>query len=51
MKGIQWTIPQYKRNETLPFVPTEKEIDALINGTAKKLSTVLQALKETGFRI
>jgi integrase len=51
MKGIQWTIPQYKRNETLPFVPTEKEIDTLINGTAKKLSTVLQALKETGFRI
>jgi integrase len=51
MKRIQWTIPQYKRNETLPFVPTEKEVDALINGTAKKLSTVLQALKETGFRI
>jgi hypothetical protein len=51
MKGIQWTIPQYKRNETLPFVPTEKEIDALINGTAKKMSTALQALKETGFRI
>jgi len=51
MKGFQWTIPQYKRDETLPFVPTEKEIDALINGTAKKMSTALQALKETGFRI
>ena len=51
MKAIQWTIPQYKPDETIPFVPTEKEIDALINGTAKKLSTALQALKETGFRI
>jgi integrase len=51
MKGIQWTIPQYRRDETLPFVPTEKEIDVLINGTAKKVSTALQALKETGFRI
>jgi len=51
MKGIQWTKPQYKREEALPFVPTEREIDALINGTAKKLSTALQALKETGFRI
>jgi len=51
MKGITWTKPNYQRNETLPFVPTEKEIDALINGTGKKVSTVLQALKETGFRI
>jgi integrase len=51
MKNIQWTIPKYRQNETLPFVPTEKEIDALINGTAKKLSTALHALKETGFRI
>jgi integrase len=51
MKGIEWTMPLYKHDETLPFVPTEKEIDTLINGTAKKLSTALQALKETGFRI
>jgi integrase len=43
------TAIQEKRNSTV--CPTEKEIDALINGTAKKLSTVLQALKETGFRI
>jgi len=51
MKSIQWTIPNYPKNETLPFVPTEKEIDALIDGTCKKISIVLQALKETGFRI
>jgi integrase len=51
MKGLTWEIPQYKRNETLPFVPTEKETDALISGTSKKVSITLQTLKETGFRI
>jgi len=49
--GIKWEIPYYKKNETIPFVPTEKEIDALIAGTSKKVSITLQALKETGFRI
>jgi len=51
MKSIQWTIPNYPKNETIPFVPTEIEIDALIDGTCKKISIVLQAIKETGFRI
>lgn len=51
MLGIKWEIPYYKKNETLPFVPTEKEIEALISGTSKKVSITLHALKETGFRI
>jgi integrase len=51
MKGIQWTKPRYRNNESIPFVPKEKEIDALIAGTSKKISITLQALKETGFRI
>jgi hypothetical protein len=38
MKGIQWNPPDYPKNETLPFVPTEKEIDALIDGTSMKVS-------------
>jgi hypothetical protein len=38
MLGIKWEIPYYRKNETLPFVPTEKEIDALISGTSKKVS-------------
>ena len=38
-----------ERNNT--FVPTEKEIDALIAGTSKKVSITIQALKETGYRI
>ena len=51
MANIKWEIPYYKKDETLPFVPTEKEIDALIAGTSKKVSITLQALKETGFRV
>jgi integrase/recombinase XerD len=51
MRRIQWEVPYYKKNETLPIVPTEKEIDALIAGTSRKVSVTLQALKETGFRI
>jgi integrase len=51
MKGLTWQPPQYRHHQTLPFVPTEKEVDALISGTGKKTSTALQALKETGFRI
>lgn len=51
MLGIKWEIPYYKKNETLPFIPTEKEIDALIAGTSTKVSITLHALKETGFRV
>jgi integrase/recombinase XerD len=51
MQGIKWDVPYYKKNEKLPFVPTEKEIDALIAGTSKKVSMTLQTLKETGFRV
>jgi integrase/recombinase XerD len=51
MKNIEWKAPFYKNNPSLPFVPTEKEVDALINGCTKKISTTLLALKETGFRI
>jgi integrase len=51
MQNIQWNAPFYDKNRTLPFVPTEKEIEALISGTSRKISTTLQALKETGFRI
>jgi len=51
MNNLKWKPPFYKHQPSIPFVPTEKEIDALINGTSKKISTTLQALKETGFRI
>jgi integrase len=50
-KKIQWTKPKYKAEEKLPFIPTETEIDQLIASCRKKLSTLLQLLKETGMRI
>lgn len=36
MLGLKWNAPYYKNDETLPFVPTEKEVDALISGCTKK---------------
>jgi len=42
--------PIYKAVKRLPFIPTEKEIDALITANGKKTSTFLQVLKETGAR-
>jgi len=51
----------YKKNKTTqpaslyapqtceyPFIPTETEIDQLIAGTSKRISTYLQLLKEKG---
>jgi integrase len=51
MRKIEWKPPFYRHKKSIPFVPTEKEIDALINGCKKKVATSLLALKETGFRI
>ncbi|MGA3288900.1 MAG: tyrosine-type recombinase/integrase [Candidatus Bathyarchaeia archaeon] len=51
MLSIKWQPPFYYNNRTLPFVPTEKEVDALISGCSKKIATSLLAMKETGFRI
>jgi integrase len=50
-KGIQWKIPIYKKEETLPFIPLETEIDQLTAACGKRLATILQILKETGVRI
>jgi integrase/recombinase XerD len=37
-------------NTKVPFIPTEKELDALIAGTGRKISIFLQTLKETAMR-
>ena len=50
MDGKTRTPPIYKRVRKLPFLPTEMEIDALIAGCSKRVSTFLQLLKETGMR-
>jgi len=48
---ISWTPPKCEIIRKLPFIPLEKDIDELIASCGKKLSTVLQLLKETGMRI
>ena len=48
--GISWERPRYKREESLPWIPTEKEIDQLIAGLSKRYAAYLQLLKETGMR-
>ncbi|MFB0502000.1 MAG: tyrosine-type recombinase/integrase [Candidatus Bathyarchaeia archaeon] len=49
--GIAWSPPSYKPQTKLPFIPLESEIDALIASADKRLSTILQLLKETAMRI
>ncbi|KPV65276.1 MAG: site-specific tyrosine recombinase XerC [Candidatus Bathyarchaeota archaeon BA1] len=48
--GITWKPPKYQYERTLPFIPTEKEIDQLIASCGKKTAAFLQLLKETGMR-
>jgi integrase len=48
MEGHSWKRPRYRQTKTLPFIPTEEELDQLINGSGKKLGTFLQGLKDTG---
>jgi len=49
--GVEWNPPKYKPQKTLPFIPTELELDLLISNTSKNVSAALQLLKETGARI
>jgi len=49
-KGIVFEKPRYRKIESLPFIPLESEIDALVAGTGKKTAALLQLLKETGMR-
>jgi type 1 fimbriae regulatory protein FimB/type 1 fimbriae regulatory protein FimE len=49
-KGIPFDKPRYKSAETLPFIPTETEVDQLVGGLGKKSAAFLQLLKETGVR-
>ena len=48
--GKSWTKPKCVVTEKFPFIPTEKEIDALIAGSGKKNAAFLQTLKETAMR-
>lgn len=49
--GKTWNEPKYKRESTVPYIPTEQELDAIINSGSPKTATFLQFLKETGARM
>jgi integrase len=46
--GLTWERPKYKKPQSLPFIPTEAELDQLIAASGKQLGTFLQGLKDTG---
>ena len=48
--GLEWDKPRYRKVQKLPFIPLEREIDDLIAGCSKQISTFLQIAKETGAR-
>jgi len=49
MEGMKWERPIYKKSDRqIPFIPTEAELDQLINGSGKRIGTFLQGLKDTG---
>jgi len=48
MQGLTWKPPRYRRLETIPFIPSEAELNQLIGACGKSLGTFLQGLKETG---
>ena len=51
LNGIRWNPPKYEVNRKLPFIPLERETDELVACCGKKMSAILQLLKETGMRI
>jgi integrase len=50
IQHLSWEKPRCHVTRKFPFIPTEQELDALIAGCGKKLSTFLQLLKETAMR-
>jgi integrase len=49
--GKTWNRPHWKQQAPPPFIPTEEELDTLINAGRPKTACLLQSLKETGARI
>ena len=50
LNKMTWIPPRCTVTESIPFIPTEQEIDCLISAAPKKLSTFLLLLKETAMR-
>jgi integrase len=48
MLNLTWEMPTYRQEETLPFIPEQRELDSLISGArSRRLAAYLQTLKET----
>ena len=45
MHGKTWKPPKYRKQEKMPWIPTESELDQLITSTSKRMSIFLQILK------
>ena len=50
LNGLHWEKPKCKVVQKIPFIPSEQELDVLIAGSGRKISTFLQLLKETAMR-
>jgi integrase len=50
-RNIQFDKPRYKRVDTLPFIPLESEVQALVSGMGRKTACLLQLVRETGCRV
>jgi len=50
-QGLKWEPPICNVSRTLPFIPTERELDDLIAACGRKTATFLQLLKETAMRV
>jgi integrase len=50
LNKMSWEKPKCPVTRKFPFIPQEKELDALINGGGRKMSAFLQLLKETAMR-
>ncbi|MEM3733291.1 MAG: tyrosine-type recombinase/integrase [Candidatus Bathyarchaeia archaeon] len=50
MEGLNVDLPKVGVEEKLPFIPSESELDALINVARSKLMVFLRILKETAVR-
>ncbi|MBT0159093.1 tyrosine-type recombinase/integrase [Candidatus Bathyarchaeota archaeon A05DMB-2] len=50
LNKMTWEPPRCTVTESIPFIPTEQEIDCLISAAPKKLSAFLLLLKETAMR-
>ena len=50
LNKLSWEKPKCNVTRSIPFIPTEQEIDALVSASGKKLSAFLLLLKETAMR-